>query len=332
MSKNLLFEHLTPVKNISGGSGAETWVVKDREHSVFVRKFANGDAGRKLRAQTQWLNEFKSLVYCPAALNDGQKGDYYFYDMTYLSPSETAFQTLMREDAFRTTSDISAALDKFHLIFEHLTPETVPANRKKYVSEKFFKNLEHAKENDPAFAALTSARSPVINGKSFVGLDSLFENRAVKSALDALSNEELYPTGHGDLTLSNLLVHEETIAFIDPNPNFEFISQEQEYSKVLQSTVVKYELFNNMNVFIERENTIRYSYGETPDFAPVNSTLLKCEAFKNLKMNSLYMHLVIHLARILPYVKPENKNKSYVYLAEIIKLLNEIAAENYSIS
>lgn len=332
MNKTFLFTDLTPLKNTSGGSGAETWVVKDKSGAVFVRKFASGDAGRKLLAQTQWLKEFRSLVFCPVVLNDGFVQDFYFYDMNYLSPSETAFEKLLAESAGATVTGINLALTEFNRIFENLRTEKNAARRESYISEKFFKNIQTAKTKDQIFSNLADAASVQINGENYDGLSRLLENSKVKSVLKSVTTEDLYSTGHGDLTLSNLLVQDEKVAFIDPNPNFEFISLEQEYSKVLQSTVVKYEFFNQITCEVSDDNSIKYQYENSRDFSFDNREILASKAFRNLKIEKLFLHLAVHLARILPYIKPDNKMKSYVYFAEIIRLLNSIATDRYILS
>lgn len=331
MSKNVLFHQLEPVKNISGGSGAETWIVKDLNNAVFVRKFAGGEAGRKLSLQTDWLNDFKNKVLCPEVLNVGQYEDIYFYDMNYLSSSETAFDSLLSKTSEKDVAEISCALKEFEVVFEHLPPTKNTANREKYLSEKFLKNIESIKEKDPAFAVLANADELNINGINYPGLKRLLSNSAVKNVMESVLSETLYSAGHGDLTLSNMLVQNERVTFIDPNPNFEFISKEQEYSKVLQSTVVKYELFANLNGEVS-DRSIHYTYGSLPDFSSVNRALLASDTFKSLKLENLFFHLAIHLARILPYIKPENKLKSYVYFSEIIKLLNSVAKSEYNLN
>lgn len=332
MNKNDVFADLTPVKNVSGGSGAETWVVRAKDNSLFVRKFAPDEAGRKLKVQTQWLREFKSRVFCPDVLEDGIIGPFYFYDMSYVSPAETGFQKLVSEDTGHTTEAINQALAEFNLIFEHLLPVKNSANRAGYIQAKFYQNLENSKEQDPLFFELANSKELIINGQVYRGLNQLLEDAAVQCAIDIIKNEDLFSLGHGDLTLSNLLVQEEAIAFIDPNPNFELISPAQEYSKVLQSTIVKYELFNDMKFHIDGGNSVNYQYAAVRDFAETNSQILKGDAFKDLDINSLFVHLSIHLARILPYIKKENKTKSYVYLAEIIKLLDSVAKSNYKLN
>ncbi len=332
MNKNDIFADLTPVKNISGGSGAATWVVKSNDNSLFVRKFAPDEAGKRLQAQTQWLREFKSRVYCPDVLADGQIGPFYFYDMSYVSPSETGFQKLINDNSVSTSHYINLALAEFNLIFDHLTPVQNTTNRAHYIQSKFYQNLETSIKNDPAFAAYARAAEVNINGKKYRGLNQLLNHSAVQNTIAAIKNECLYSLGHGDLTLSNLLVQDEEVAFIDPNPNFELISPAQEYSKVLQSTIVKYELFDDMKFSTDGENSFTYEHGAIRDFSETNAIILKGDAFKGLAISNLFVHLCIHLARILPYIKPANRNKSYVYLAEIIKLLDAVTKEDYRLN
>jgi len=327
-----LFTELTPVKNISGGSGAETWIVKNLENKVFVRKFAAGDAGQRLKAQARWFHDFKGRIYCPLVLGEGSHGDYYYYDMNYLSPSETLSQKILQDDNPHLTANISLALAEFKLIFDHLTPQTDSADRRQYVQEKLLKNLNDARTLDPQFNELAAAKELIINGVAYRGLQSLLDDPRIKSTISAVDEEELFSTGHGDLTLSNLLVIDETIAFTDPNPDFKFISQEQEYSKILQSTIVKYELFNKMDFSLNSGPTINYSVGPVRDFTSTNEQILNGEAFKGLKLDALFFHLAVHLARILPYIKPAAKYKSYVYFAEIIKLLSAIASGRYNLA
>jgi hypothetical protein len=332
LNTNGLFKDLTAIKNISGGSGAETWVVKSRDNAVFVRKFAAGDAGQRLKEQTRWFNDFKNRIYCPHVLNEGLLQDFYFYDMNYLSPSETLSEKLLRESSPYLTAQINTALAEFNNIFDHLTPEISKADRAQYIQDKLFKNLEGSKKKDPQFNDLASANEVVINGVAYKGLPSLLNDSAVIKTISTIENEELYSIGHGDLTLANLLVMEEAIAFTDPNPHFKFISQEQEYSKVLQSTIVKYELFKNVNFNFTGSNSFNYSIGTVRDFTDTNEQILKGDAFKGLKPESLFFHLAVHLARILPYIKPDSKHKSYVYLAEIIKLLSAISGGKYNLA
>jgi len=203
---NSLFKDLTAVKNISGGSGAETWVVKNLNNAVFVRKFAVGAGGQRLKPQIRWFNDFKSRIYCPQVLNEGSVGEYYFYDMNYLSPSETLSEKLLQEDSSHLTANINSALAEFNLIFEHLTPETNKADRTRYIHDKFLKILEEAKKQDTQFNQLASAKELVINGVAYKGLQNLLDDTAVKKIIAAIGDEDLYTTGHGDLMLSNLLV------------------------------------------------------------------------------------------------------------------------------
>lgn len=332
-SSEFLFKDLTKIENISGGSGAETWVLKDLDGQLFVRKFGAGKIGDKLKLQTNWLIKNKNKLNCPQLLNEGNLDSYYYYDMSYLTPSKTLFMALADNPTPSLINSALQSLENFNNLNTCQSGTRNISDRNSYLKEKFFKNLELMNILDPVFSNYFNSDKLIIQNKIYLGLKPLLENENIKRTFEMILNEELQTAGHGDLTLSNVLIADDQIYFIDPNPTFKFISRHQEYSKILQSTVVQYELFNKIKIendFICSDK-INYVMTESINFNAINKSIMTSNIFLDLNKNLLLAHLAIHLVRILPYIKSNNKILTYVYFAETIKILNSIADNEYDL-
>ena len=328
----VMLKGLIPIENISGGSGAETWVVKDKDNNFFVRKFGVDKIGDKLKLQTKWLRENSKQLTCPQILKEATINNCYYYDMNYLNPSDTIFNVLKNKTSSNSLSLILDSLKNFFNLLNEFKVIPNTEDRKKYLNEKLFNNLEVLSQKNRDFFQLINAKEIIINEVAYMGFAQVIENQFVKKAIDEIEKESLFKFGHGDLTLSNILLQDKTIYYIDPNPTFNFISFNQEFSKILQSTLIQYELVDQLNVrlILSNNTNINYQTSQRINFDNLNQDLFKLFNVNNQGMDSVLLHLAIHLIRILPYVKIENTYKTYFYFAESIKLLNKIATQNYT--
>lgn len=139
-----------------------------------------------------------------------------------------------------------------------------------------------------------------------------------------LSKQELPPEEnwllHGDLTVSNMLVSNDKIKLIDPNPLQPFVHPTVDFGKLLQSFKCGYE-FDFMNVRLIGKNmnmkilnTRSVAYAEMEDF-------LYSWIERNYHENYGYharIQLLLHLFRIIPYAKNSEQVCWIVFHARIV--------------
>lgn len=325
------FTDSTPLKNLSGGSAAKTFLAQQKTGQLFVRKWASESAAQRLELQARWVDEHRQEFLCPR-INDAQWVDdsLFYYDMEYIASSCTLSQSLTAENGADTSGQ-----DCLNLLLECVrslnqkasaySQQPDPEQRSRYLHEKFYRNIGLLVAGHSDIALLAERSSLRIHGKELRGLKELWQNRRIRTVMDEMKQENLFSFGHGDLTLSNLLLANNSVYVIDPNPNFGLISPAQELSKVLQSTLVSYESLNKIrNVSVQNEN-IEYQCASCDLLRDFTSRLLSSAEFRDHNRDLLLFHLSIHLCRIFPYLPEDTPERRIVYFAEVIKLLNLIA-------
>lgn len=323
------FNDCVPLKNMSGGSAAKTFLVQEASGKVFVRKWASATAAPRLESQARWVSEHHHEFLCPRITSSNWVEDsLFYYDMEYIDSSNTLSQALTAGN----NSD-AAYLDLLLVCVRSLNEKASahlqkpdPAQRTRYLHEKFYRNIEWLVAGNSAISALAQCKNLNIQGKTLAGLTEVLQRTSIKNVIDQVEQESLSSFGHGDLTLSNLLLANNAVYVIDPNPNFGLISPAQELSKILQSTLVSYESLNKISQVTIRDNSIEYQLPSSDALDGFTSRLLDSPEFKEHNRELLLFHLCVHLCRIFPYLPEEKPERKVLYFAEVIRLLNLIAA------
>jgi hypothetical protein len=136
---------------------------------------------------------------------------------------------------------------------------------------------------------------------------------------------------HGDLTLENIIWDPELQSkyyFIDPNLTSKFNSLECEIGKLYQSLQYNYEYCKSAKYTELSKNNVLFISHYSNKYSKMKSHLDNI-LIQNLSENSLAsvkLHAVVHLFRVLPYIKNDKRKKEFILMQIItgIRQLNFI--------
>ncbi len=333
MKKNNPFTDATVIRDMSGGSGANTWLMEDFNHNLFVRKWGHGSVGKKILDQATWLSENNRKILCPTVLNTGSFEQRHWVDLEFVHNSNTSFEQVHAEHNLIQSHKIISTLNSFVS-----SAELTAANedsRQYYFRNKFISNIESASLNNPEIQIILNSKKLKINQITYSGIKSILKSEKIQSTLKLFSKEPENKGGHGDLTLSNLLWSPQGIFFIDPNKTSEKITSTQELGKILQSSLTQYELihqgtsvddnfFSSKPSFTPESRSWQLTLCQSENVKNFNFDLKNSLLFKGYELDLIELQCLIHLARMLPYIDSRKSWLATTYVILIAVALNAI--------
>ena len=230
-------------KLFNGGSDAITALV-EVDDQLFIRKFALGAPGRKLKVQADWLKAHRQDNLSLVDVVGERDGDgFYRYDMPLVVPTADLY------DAIHTTpigqskallEQVAERMEAFHAL--NRKPDADPALIAAYLEQKASANARTILE---FVGTMLPADLFEINGTPY---DLSEWNCLLDPAwLARQITDRRTSTIHGDLTVENIIVspdRPEGWFIIDPNPENVFDSPLIDWAKLMQSLHLGYESLN----------------------------------------------------------------------------------------
>ena len=312
-----IFENCEILKDESGTSGAVTSIIRNNK-GKFYRKYAFGGNIESLTNQLNFLRttNFNNFVNIEAfkLTNSIVSFDMKYND--YCQPISKACEYIEDEILFGI---IDSIYENVFLQNADLNNSSQDIND--YVRDKIFKNI------DLSFEYYASMNIDVSMPISVNG----FQYSTVQEILTSFQNldfEKIFYSDskvhfHGDLTLENIIWDPSSHSryyFIDPNSSLKFNSLECEIAKLYQSLKYNYEYFKFTDYIEVSKNNIMFSSKYSDKYLKMKSHLDRklSRNFSELSILSVKLHTIVHLLRILPYVKNDREKKEFILMQIII--------------
>jgi hypothetical protein len=299
-----------------GGSDAITALVAV-DGLLLIRKFAAGDAGRKLEVQADWLERHRSdglpLV---DILRKRSSSDHYLYDMPLVVPATDFYDVIHTAPVAKSKAALAQVAASIHTF--HVSTAAPPAN------EAIISRYLNGKAADNARAILSFAKASLpsdeysINGQRFSL--TAWERLLDPDWLMAQVKDRSVATVHGDLTIENIIIAPDRDPgwyIIDPNPDNLFNSPLIDWAKLMQSLNLGYEGMNR---------NVGCSLKDSEILLPVTKSAAYTELHAQLEglitqyrgpgaLREVYFHELINFLRLTPYKIRQNAHKGVCFFA-----------------
>ena len=288
-------------KLFPGGSDAITAMV-EVDQNLFIRKFAAGAAGDKLKAQHDWLGAYHSENFpLVSIVSEREKPKCYYYDMPLVVPTNDFYDyihTQPIEGSRQIFSQVLECITRFHE--QHAGKVADEMLVRQYLREKAVKNAVLVRD----FAKTVLGSCYTINGRpfDFRQWDCLFD-------LDWLSRQvvnRLTTVVHGDLTIENIIVspqREPGWYIIDPNPDNIFNTRLIDWAKLMQSVHLGYEGLNRNSSCMLANNSLQLAFTKSLAYTELHIHLEKLarQQHGDDGLREVYFHELVNYLRLTPY-------------------------------
>lgn len=324
-----LNQNISILQDYSAGSNATVMLCIDESKS-FYRKYAFGEDGDKLYEQLQWLRKYKNKLPLPNILNEQHGDGYCSYDMEYSTSASGLFNYMHSRPIAKTRIILRHSLDTLaENLYSYNALKADENTILTYINGKVKSNLEKIK-NAKEIKNLYEFDELIINGRVYKNL-KLLEEYLDTEYLSQIFKDDIYTEIHGDLTIENIICIEELsespeFYLIDPNTGNVHNSPNLDYAKLLQSLHGGYEfLMKTQNVsVIKNEIDFLFTRSQIYDQAFAFYVSYLQEKFNEQQIRSIFFHEVIHWLRLMPYKIKKNGNRSLLFYAGLIMVLNDV--------
>ena len=315
------------IEDYSAGSNATTMLC-EKYDKTFYRKYAFGKDAAKLNEQIKWIhaNEKKlSLTKISYELFDGEVC---VYDMPYIDGAVTCFNfvhTQPFEKAWKNLKDAITDLSN-NLHKPTLRPSEIEAT-KLYIESKVNKNLKIIKKGE-FIAPLQKYNYLYINGKRYHNLKHYETMLSEKNLLEIFKDDD-FSDIHGDFTIENIVCvkgEKDSHYLIDPNTGNIHDSPFLDFAKLLQSLHGGYEfLMNTKNVSVIG-NHIDFLFTKSSTYYRLCDEYVSYleDKFGEDGLRSIFYHEAIHWLRLMPYKIEKNGERSVLFYAGLLMVLDDI--------
>ena len=317
------------IEDYSAGSNATTMLCM-KGNKTFYRKYAFGKDAAKLYDQVKWIHKHEKKLMLTKITNEYYKDDICLYDMPYIEDAVTCFNYVHTQPFDVAWSSLkNAIVDLSNNLHK---PSLRPADAeltKQYIETKVNKNIKAIKSG--AFIAPLQVYDYLyINGKKYHNLKHYEQMLSEKHLLSVFKNDQ-FADIHGDFTIENIVCVKNSKSkknhyLIDPNTGNLHDSPYLDFGKLLQSLHGGYEfLMNTKSVSIS---------GDHIDFlATKSSTYYKLcdelvaylkETYGDEAVKSIFYHEIIHWLRLMPYKIEKNGERSVLFYAGLLMVLDDV--------
>lgn len=325
------------LKYFKGGSDAITILVA-QDNQTIVKKIIPLEFEDRLRAQYDWLADYRGASNIVQVFDNNKTADYYTIDMSFNKNDLPLFEYIHNRPL---TKSIEAIDSVWSVLNKHVYSNTSavkprPKNRDEYIKKHIIDCLGKAGAVDPELLRAAEPDTLVINGRKYDNLSVILKR--IQSNKQAWSDIATYSESkkvHGDVIIDNLLVNDKThdVLIIDPAPDGNIINgQVFDFAKNMQSLYCGYEflLRDESTVYLRDDNKIDYSEASSVQYAKL------CEYVKNelapqylteAEQRAMLFHAAALFIRRLKhqvYYTPGNALKFY---AVGVKTLNDFLAQ-----
>lgn len=316
------------LEDYSAGSNATT-ILCSSGNDIFYRKYAFGEDGNKLFEQVKWIDNQSENLKLTSIIKKVKGNDYCYYDMPYNVNSISLFK-FIHSSPIEESWDLlqHALIDLENNLYSLTKKESNPENLKKYIQTKVANNIEKI-EKAHDIRELNKYEYLIINGKKYINLKFFMKYLQYDNLYNIFKNDECSII-HGDMTIENIICKRENNSsdyyIIDPNTGNVHDSPNLDYAKLLQSLHGEYEfLMMTKNVTVT-DNKIDYLHSKSLLY---DELFNKYKDFLNNrfsfeKVKSIFYHEIIHWLRLMPYKIEKDSERSVLFYAGFIIVLNEV--------
>lgn len=317
------------IEDYSAGSNATTMLCSKNDN-IFYRKYSIGQDAKKLYDQVVWLQEHEKKIQLTQISKVYYKNEICCYDMPYIPNAVTCFNfihTMPFEDSWNLLKRVLDDLDKnLHSINKR---KNDPILLKKYINNKVIKNLEII-ENANYIRPFLKYDKIYINGKKYNNLN-YFKNKYLTEEylISVFKNDECSDI-HGDFTIENIICLKESRSssyyIIDPNTGNIHDCPYLDYAKLLQSLHGGYEFLMNTKSVKYYDNQIDFLFTKSNIYYQMFDKVTDYlqNKFGEIGLKSIFYHEIIHWIRLLPYKINKLDEKSLLFYAGLIMVMNDI--------
>lgn len=315
------------LEDYSAGSNAVTLLCTDGT-TTFYRKFAIGTDGEKLYDQIRWLQEHHQVIALPHIIKVKREDNYCFYDMEYKVNTQNFFTYIHTHNVEQSWTILKETLEvmrsRLYQFDDHADLSTI----NKYVEQKAVKNLNCIK-NSPILTDMLKYQDVYVNGVRYANLRS-FERFFNISHLSEVFYESPICDIHGDLTIENIICDEDSYYLIDPNTGNILECPYLDLGKLFQSLHGGYEFLMRVRDVSVSENRINFTYMRSSAYDALYQCLRKyiLDTYNEQVLCQVYYHELIHWLRLMPYKLNHLGERSLIFYAGMLMVLNNIFSFN----
>ena len=314
------------LQDYSAGSNAVTLLCTDG-NKPFFRKFAIGADGEKLYKQIEWLTKHEEQIPLPLVEGITKEAAYCSYDMEY-SPAAQNFFTYIHthssDDAWSILKQAINDLDKNLYRYDQLADQKTIDE---YITQKIDKNLRKIRQGAPLKSVL-DYDDVYINGVKYHNLkhyDWIFEH----DHLNKIFKESPVCDIHGDLTIENIICKNDDYYLIDPNTGNVLECPWLDLGKLFQSLHGGYEFLMRIQKVNVNENRIDFTFIRSSAYDELYNHLKQyiIDTYGENVLTQVYYHEIVHWLRLMPYKLSHIGERSLLFYAGMIIIMNDIVKE-----
>ncbi|MBN9630323.1 MAG: flippase-like domain-containing protein [Actinobacteria bacterium] len=339
MHKLEMTSELEVLRFFKGGSDAVTALVRD-DGETRVRKVVPERYREKLAQQYRWLRKHSETPSMVRALSEADGPGYYYFDIEFDPRMATMFRYVHTAPG---EASRRALLHVWDVMFDHvydLRPEERhPEALATYVRDRLTDRLGQAALQHEELAAVLECDTVVIRGREYPNLHRLLAD--ITADERAWSDLETYRESsaiHGDLTIDNLLIDQESgrVLIIDPSDDNQVRGPVLDFARHFQSLWGGYEFLNESDqrpeVRIDRaagraeidfESYRSAGYQELSEWTEA----LAAERLTPSELRSLPFHVGLLYGRMLSHRVVIDPDTALVYFARSVQFLDQFRAQ-----
>ncbi len=319
------------IQDYSAGSNATTMLCTDGT-KTFFRKYSFGKDSDKLYEQILWLQQHKGDLPLTEVMNIKRGDGYCSYDMPYIKEAIGCFNYVHSVPIVNGWNTIESALDSLNdKLYKRNSRKADIITIDKYIESKVFNNIKKI-ENGQYIKPLLKYDYLIINGKKYHNLE-YFKKYFTKEYLEDVFKNDCYSDIHGDLTIENIICingkSKNNFYIIDPNTGNLHDSPNLDYAKLLQSLHGGYEFLMNTKSVEINKNNINYLFTKSLIYDELYKKYCDYlnKKFDKEKVKSIFFHEIIHWFRLMPYKIEKNGQRSVLFYAGLIIVMNDVIKE-----
>lgn len=323
------------VTQLKGGSLSGTYRLQEGDRT-WVRKTISLEENREY-GFVRWHSQLKRLQrfgqifpgVFPAVLDVGREGSLAYFDLEYIEGSTSGFSFLAGNPPESGVQSYFQALvqtmDRLHAVKRPSSPGALDL----YFFEEMERPLSVCRE-DAVFRAFLEHPTIVFNG---VEVPSIV--RVLPALYKLGSNEGQTPWEcytHGNLTLENTLwvPDQQKVWFIDPYEENVADTVYNEYSQVLQSSHSLYEIYNDLQPVVKR-NQVTLMAPPVPAIHRFNDLFMALlhQRLSASEMRLVRLYEISQFTRMLPFKLHTSREKLVFFYALASFLAHQLLEESH---
>jgi hypothetical protein len=310
------------IEDISGGSGAATFLVQNGAGDKIAMKIADGaEATERLLRQYMSLRELSSYgIKTVTPINLHQRKPKTLAYSTSFVDGGIKLSTALLEGEVEALAQLRHLLEQMSLGAHSKAPKR---SLSLYLHEIYFNKIHQVytliqnnvnQLSDDGLVEVNNREIPIVTPDRMI---------AALQKFPQITFECKYV--HGDLTLENMIYVKKTksLVVLDPNPNQLIKHPSVDFGKILQSTSLNYEnVSKEMAGYTWKRGTINYVL-EKPALYEEAQILLKDHIMSSNESggdeiySQSYAQFLMHTLRLLPYKLETNPDLFPYFLAEL---------------